>query len=177
MLGRFKNPRLLAICAILAAISFVIYARTLGHDFVEFDDQDYITQNNDVQKGLTWEGVYWAFVGAHACNWHPLTWISHMLDVELFGLRPGWHHLTNVLFHIANSILLFLLLNRITKLLWPSAIAACLFGVHPLHVESVAWISERKDLLSAFFFFATYSRLNSGGTTSSDDPLTINSRA
>jgi len=119
--------------------------------FIEYDDQDYVTANAQVQRGLSWEGVAWAFQTGHAANWHPLTWLSHMLDVQLFGLNSAGHHLTSVLFHIANATLLFLLLRRTTGATWRSAFVAVLFAVHPLHVESVAWVAERKDVLSTFF--------------------------
>jgi branched-subunit amino acid transport protein AzlD len=119
--------------------------------FIEYDDQDYVTANAQVQRGLSWEGVAWAFQTGHAANWHPFTWLSHMFDVQLFGLNPAGHHLTSVLFHIANATLLFLLLRRTTGALWRSAFVAVLFAVHPLHVESVAWVAERKDVLSTFF--------------------------
>src|ERR1017187_7691058 len=101
------------------------------------------------------ESIRWAFTSSFSSNWHPLTWLSHMLDCQLYGLRPAGHHITNLLFHIANSLLLFGLLRRLTGVIWPSAFAAALFALHPLHVESVAWVSERKDVLSAFFFILT----------------------
>jgi tetratricopeptide (TPR) repeat protein len=123
--------------------------------FVNYDDQDYVTENSVVQKGLTWTGIKWAFTTGHASNWHPLTWLSHMADCELFGLNPGAHHLVNVLFHTANVVLLLVLLLRLTGKLWPGAFVAALFAWHPLHVESVAWISERKDVLSTFFALLT----------------------
>jgi tetratricopeptide (TPR) repeat protein len=122
---------------------------------VNYDDQDYVTENSVVQKGLTWTGIKWAFTTGHASNWHPITWLSHMVDCELFGLNPGAHHLVNVLFHTANVVLLLVLLLRLTGELWPAAFIAALFAWHPLHVESVAWISERKDVLSTFFALLT----------------------
>ena len=100
---------------------------------------------------MTWDGVKWAFDAWHSSNWHPLTWLSHMLDCQVFGLNAGAHHLVNVALHVANTLLLFLLVFRMTKALWPAAIVAALFAWHPLHVESVAWIAERKDVLSTFF--------------------------
>ncbi len=115
----------------------------------------YVTDNRHVQDGLTVEGILWAFTTGHAGYWHPLTWISHMVDVQLFGLQPGWHHLTNLLFHLASTLLLFLVLHRMTKALWQSAFVAALFALHPLHVESVAWVAERKDVLSTFFWMLT----------------------
>lgn len=133
---------LLAICAYLPAIH-------LG--FVNYDDPLYVTDNGAVQKGLSGSGLTWAFGHFHAANWHPLTWLSHMLDAELWGMRPGGHHLTNILIHAANTALLFLWLHSLTGACWRSALVAALFAVHPLHVESVAWIAERKDVLSTFF--------------------------
>ncbi|OPX93242.1 MAG: TPR repeat-containing protein YrrB [Syntrophorhabdus sp. PtaB.Bin006] len=123
--------------------------------FINFDDGLYVTENSHVRQGITRSGLIWAFTTGHASNWHPLTWISHMVDVQLFGLRPTWHHLMNLLFHIANTVLLFFILHRMTKAIWQSAFVAALFALHPLHVESVAWVAERKDVLSAFFFMLT----------------------
>ena len=123
--------------------------------FINFDDPQYVSENIHVQHGITLKGIRWAFTTGHAGNWHPLTWMSHMLDVQLFGLHPHMHHVTNLLFHIANTLLLFFVLNRMTKAPWKSALVAALFALHPLHVESVAWISERKDVLSAFFWMLT----------------------
>jgi tetratricopeptide (TPR) repeat protein len=131
-----------------------VYLPSLRSDFLTFDDQHYETENPHVQPGLTIKGLVWAF-GFHAGNWHPLTWLSHMLDCQLYGLHPAGHHLTNVLLHTACTVLLFLVLSRMTAHLWPSAFVAALFGWHPLHVESVAWVAERKDVLSAFFFMLT----------------------
>jgi len=127
----------------------------LRNDFIKYDDSQYISDNPRVLNGLTWANAVWAFSTGYASNWHPLTWLSHMLDVELFGLNPRGHHLTNLLFHIANTLLLLLLLNRMTERDWCSFFVAALFALHPLHVESVAWVAERKDLLSGFFFFLT----------------------
>jgi regulator of sirC expression with transglutaminase-like and TPR domain len=124
-------------------------------DFINYDDPLYVTENKNVQSGITMDGIQWAFTTGHAANWHPLTWISHMLDVQLFGLQPQWHHLTNLLFHIVNTLLLFFVLYRMTKARWESAFVAALFALHPLHVESVAWVAERKDVLSTFFWMLT----------------------
>jgi len=143
------RPRVIGLLLVLATL--LVYLPVCHYNFVSFDDNDYITENQVVQNGLTWAGIEWAFTTWHASNWHPVTWLSHMLDCELFGLNPGAHHLVNVLFHAANAVLLFGLLFRMTNRLWPSAFVAALFAWHPLHVESVAWISERKDLLSTFF--------------------------
>jgi tetratricopeptide (TPR) repeat protein len=126
-----------------------------GFPFVRFDDPSYVYENPDVSAGLTRAGVAWAFTTYHAANWHPLTWISHMLDVTLFGLDAGRHHLVNVLLHLCATLLLFRLLRKLTGAPWRSGIVAALFAVHPLHVESVAWVSERKDVLCAVFFLWT----------------------
>ncbi len=123
--------------------------------FINFDDNVYVTENSHVQQGLTWANLGWALTTRSAANWHPLTWVSHMVDWELFGPKPWGHHLTNILFHAANTLLLFLLLGRMTGSTWRSFFVAALFGVHPLRVESVAWVAERKDVLSAFFFMLT----------------------
>ena len=147
------RPRLIGL--LLALITLLAYLPASRDGFVNYDDQDYVTENSVVQKGLTWTGIKWAFTTGHASNWHPITWLSHMADCELFGLNPGAHHLVNVLFHTANVVLLLVLLLRLTGELWPAAFVAALFAWHPLHVESVAWISERKDVLSAFFALLT----------------------
>jgi len=143
------RPRVIGLLLALATLLVYLPVRHCG--FVNYDDGDYVTDNPVVQNGLTWGGIKWAFTTWHANNWHPLTWLSHMLDCELFGLNPGAHHLDNVLLHTANVVLLLAVLFRLTKAQWPSALVAALFAWHPLHVESVAWISERKDLLSTFF--------------------------
>jgi tetratricopeptide (TPR) repeat protein len=148
-----SRPRLIGL--LLALITLLVYLPVARHGFLNYDDNDYITENSTVQKGLTWPGIKWAFTTGHASNWHPLTWLSHMADCELFALNPGAHHLVNVLFHTANVVLLFLLLLWLTGELWPAAFVAALFAWHPLHVESVAWISERKDVLSTFFALLT----------------------
>jgi tetratricopeptide (TPR) repeat protein len=143
------------VCFFLAAITFIVFGQTFHYDFVNYDDDDYVYENPVVQKGLTLRGIIWAFTHIHSFNWHPLTWISHMLDCQLYGLNPGGHHLTNVLLHTAAAILLFLVLRRMTGFLWRSAFVAAVFAIHPLHVESVAWVSERKDMLSGVFFMLT----------------------
>jgi tetratricopeptide (TPR) repeat protein len=156
LMDRKHNARdTIALCALLALLTIAVFGHVVHHDFVDYDDQDYVTENPQVQAGLTRDGTRWAFGGAHAANWIPLTWLSHMLDCQLFGLNPGWHHTTNLLLHTANTLLLFLLLRRMTAAAVPSAAVALLFATHPLHVESVAWISERKDVLSTFFFMLT----------------------
>src|SRR6185295_14022457 len=139
----------------LALVTLALFRPVADHEFVNYDDNLYVTDNANVEEGLTFKGVAWAFTTLDACNWHPLTWLSHMLDVTLFGQKPGGHHLTNVLFHTANALLLFLLLKRMTGALVPAAVVAALFAWHPLHVESVAWVAERKDVLSTFFMLLT----------------------
>jgi len=139
------------ICLGLAAATIAVYWRVFGCDFVNFDDQEYVTENPHIKAGLTLGSVIWAFTHSYASNWHPLTWISLMVDYQLFGMHPQGFHLVNLALHAANTVLLFLLLHRMTRAQWRSAIVAALFALHPLHVESVAWISERKDVLSTFF--------------------------
>lgn len=146
---------MIATCVALAAMTWLVYGQTLHHDFVNYDDEDYVTTNAQVSRGVTLEGIVWAFTHMHSANWHPLTWISHMVDCQLYGLNAGGHHLTNLLLHAANAILLFFLLRQMTGAFWRSAFVAALFAVHPLRVESVAWISERKDVLSGLFFLLT----------------------
>jgi protein O-mannosyl-transferase len=146
-----KRPALW-ISVLLAAAVFSVYGQVHRYDFVNFDDTDYVTQNAHIQKGITSDSTAWAFSTFYASNWHPVTWLSHMLDYRLFGPNPGPHHLINLLFHLFNTLLLFLVLRQMTGALWQSGFVAALFALHPLHVESVAWISERKDLLCAFFF-------------------------
>src|SRR6185295_18738210 len=119
--------------------------------FSDYDDHQYVSNNPHLTRGLSFQDVAWLSTHSYSANWHPLTWISHMLDVQMFGLHAGGHHAVNVLWHIANSILLFLALTHLTRARWPCALVAALFAWHPLHVESVAWIAERKDLLSTFF--------------------------
>ena len=143
------------LCLFLALATLVVFLPVARQGFVNYDDSDYVTENAHVQSGLTRANVVWAFTTGHASNWHPLTWLSHMLDCQLFGTKAGPQHLVSVGFHIANALLLLLLLRRMTGALWRSALVAALFALHPLHVESVAWASERKDVLSAFFFLLT----------------------
>ena len=139
------------ICAALVVLAILPYLQTLQYEFVDLDDVAFVTENSLVQQGLTWSNVAWAFTTTWTGNWHPLTWLSHMLDCQIFGLRPGWHHLGNALLHGANTGLLFVVLRAMTGMAWRSALVAALFAVHPLHIESVAWIAERKDVLSTFF--------------------------
>jgi tetratricopeptide (TPR) repeat protein len=143
-------PRLRLVALLLGLATLLVYLPVRSNGFV-YDDHDYVVNNRTVQRGLTLDGLRLAFTTTHSANWHPLTWISHMVDCQLFGMTPGPQHLVNVLFHAANAVLLLLLLFRLTGALWPSAFVAALFAWHPLHVESVAWISERKDVLSTFF--------------------------
>jgi Flp pilus assembly protein TadD len=143
------------ICVLLVVAVFLVFGQTLRHDFINYDDEDYFYANPHVKAGLTWSGVTWAFRTGYAANWHPLTWLSLMCDAQLFGPGAAGPHLTNVLLHAANTVLLFLLLRRLTGAHWRSALVAALFALHPLHVESVAWVSERKDVLSGLFFLLT----------------------
>jgi protein O-mannosyl-transferase len=161
----------LGVCAFLLAAVLVVFYQTTSYDFVNFDDADYVYRNATVTKGLTWEGIRWAFTERRACaNWHPLTWLSHELDCSIYGphqpmlneqsesensLFAGGHHLTSVLLHAAAAIVLFLALWRMTDAFWPSAFVAAVFAVHPLRAESVAWVAERKDVLSGLFFMLT----------------------
>jgi len=145
----------LNMCLLLAVAVMVVFSQTVRYQCVDYDDGDYFFSNSHVQSGLTWHNVAWAFQTKHASNWHPLTWLSLMLDVELFGTDPAGPHLTNAFLHAASTVLLFLWLKRLTGAYWRSALVAALFGLHPLHVESVAWISERKDTLSGLFFMLT----------------------
>jgi cytochrome c-type biogenesis protein CcmH/NrfG len=151
---RDQRWRVAAVCLVLAAISFAVFGQTLTHEFINYDDNIYVYDNPVVAQGLTLKGIVWAF-SFHAANWHPLTWLSHMLDCQLYGLHPAGHHLTNVLLHTATVIALFLVLRRMTGALWRSAFVAALFAIHPLRVESVAWVAERKDVLSGLFFMLT----------------------
>ncbi|HEY5656549.1 MAG TPA: tetratricopeptide repeat protein [Myxococcota bacterium] len=142
------TPRKLWIGAILVAVSLGLYAQTLAFEFVNWDDPLYVTKNQEVQAGITKEGIAWAFTETKRVNWHPLTWMSHMLDCQIYGLDPRGHHATNILLHALNTLVLFAVFASMTGAPWRSAAVALLFSIHPLHVESVAWISERKDLLS-----------------------------
>ncbi len=142
---------MLPVLFLLTIATAAVYGQVWNFGFINYDDPLYVTDNAMVRKGLSWEGLRWALTALTAANWHPLTWLSHMLDVSLFGLRPGFHHLVNLLFHLLNTALLFLVLKAATGACWRSAFVAALFALHPLHVESVAWIAERKDVLSTFF--------------------------
>jgi Flp pilus assembly protein TadD len=143
------------VCGLLALAVGLIFGQTTRHEFVNFDDDQYVYENPQITHGLTVRGTVWVFTHIHSANWHPLTGLSHMLDCQIYGLDAGGHHLTSVLLHAATAILLFLVLRQMTGRLWPSALVAALFAVHPLRVESVAWIAERKDVLSGLCFVAT----------------------
>jgi tetratricopeptide (TPR) repeat protein len=148
------KKRIWIICAALALVTLAVFWPVTKHGFVNFDDTDFVTENAHVKAGLTWEGIQWAF-SPHtevARNWHPLTMLTHMLDCQLFGLNAGMHHFVTLLYHVANTILLFFVLRAMTGAIWRSAIVAMLFALHPLHVESVAWTAERKDVLSTLFW-------------------------
>ncbi len=150
-----EGRRPLAIGVVLFVMTLLFFARACGHDFVNYDDPDYVTKNEHVTAGLTAAGVRWAWSTGAVSNWHPLTWMSHMADVSLFGLEPRGHHFISILGHALNASVLFAALWRLTRALWPSALCAALFAWHPLRVESVAWVAERKDVLSGFFGFVT----------------------
>jgi protein O-mannosyl-transferase len=165
-----RRWKALAVCFFLALITWLVFGQTRHYKFINYDDNIYVYQNPHVTQGLTFKGIVWAFTHSHAHNWHPLTTISHMMDCRLYGLSAGGHHLSNVLLHVIAVVLLFLVLRRMTTAFWLSAFVAAVFAIHPLHVESVAWVSERKDVLSGLFFMLTlgaYVRYvrRSGGTT------------
>jgi tetratricopeptide (TPR) repeat protein len=147
------RERLLSL--LLMVLILAVYSQVWDFAFIYFDDPDYIIENRHIQNGFTWASISWAFTTLYFSNWHPLTWLSYMLDYQLFGLFAGGYHLMNVFFHIANTLLLFLVLREATGAIWRSFLVAALFGLHPIHVESVAWISERKDVLAAFFWMLT----------------------
>jgi tetratricopeptide (TPR) repeat protein len=152
LLNRYSS---LLICVALALATLAVYWQVCNYDFIKYDDDVYVTDNYHVTSGLSVPNIRWAFTTPHAGNWLPLTWLSFMLDCQLFGPNPGWMHLVNLLLHIANTLLLFAVLKKMTGSLWPSAFVAALFALHPLHVESVAWITERKDVLSTLFLLLT----------------------
>src|SRR5438552_5818119 len=145
----------LGICISLAVLTWVVFGQLLQDDFINYDDPRYVYENTNITKGLTIGGIAWAFTHIHSLNWHPLTTISHMLDCQLYGLNAGWHHLTNVVLHTLSAMLLVLALQQMTHAVWRSAFVAAVFAIHPLRVESVAWIAERKDVLSGVFFMLT----------------------
>ncbi|MBC8207473.1 MAG: tetratricopeptide repeat protein [Kiritimatiellaeota bacterium] len=143
------------ICLILTLMTWFVFSPALQCDFINFDDPGYVVENPMISGGLTWQGLRWSLTNSHGGNWHPLTSLSHMLDCQLYGLNPTGHHLTNLLLHTATALVLFLLIFRMTGVIWRSAIIAALFAVHPLRIESVVWIAERKDVLSGLFFLLT----------------------
>ena len=163
LMNKYKNIteenrhriKMLTICLVLIIAVFTVYGQATKFDFVNYDDQEYVTKNPRVQNGITQSNIAWALTATHFANWHPLTWISYMIDYDIYGLNAGGYHLTNILFHLLNTLLLFFLLSRMTGTIGKSAFVAVLFALHPLHVESVAWISERKDVLSTFFWLLT----------------------
>jgi tetratricopeptide (TPR) repeat protein len=150
--GNFPRRQSLILCLLLAIVTLLVYSRSLSADFTNFDDPDYVTTNSHVQAGIGWPTVQWAFTTYDAANWHPLTWLSHALDWQIFGLRPAGHHGVNLILHALNTVLLFLLLSSVTRRMWPSWAVAALWAIHPVNVESVAWVAERKNVLSMLFF-------------------------
>jgi tetratricopeptide (TPR) repeat protein len=155
------SQKKLIVCLLLFLATLAVFWQVKNHDFINLDDEQYVTQNPNVRAGLTFKGVAWSFTTAYADFWHPLTWLSHMLDWQLFGTWAGGHHLTSLILHAANAVLLFFALMALTGAFWQSAFVAALFSLHPLHVESVVWVAERKDVLSTFFFLlalAAYAR-------------------
>ena len=173
-----KRTSTLAACALLALAVLAVYAPVYRHDFINYDDLEYVADNAHVQAGLTWEGIGWAFSNLHGEHtyWHPLTWLAHMLNCQLFGVNAGAHHLVNVLVHCANTLLVFLLLKRMTGSHWRSLLVAALFGLHPLQVDTVAWVSELKNLLSTFFglgaimAYVRYAKGKSSASLTLDSP-------
>ncbi len=153
VMGKGRPARSLMLAgAALVAVTLFVYLQVGNHQFLSFDDHQYVTQNPHIASGsITGENIVWAFTSVEAYNWHPLTWLSHLADARLYGLNPRGHHLSNVVLHAASSLLLLLFLSRCTGSVWRSSFVAALFALHPLHVESVAWVAERKDVLSAFF--------------------------
>jgi Tfp pilus assembly protein PilF len=152
-----RNDRLItiAVCIFLTAIIWVVFGQTFGHEFINFDDDRYVYENPQVSRGLTRDGFKWLLTHSHASLWHPLTTLSHMADCRIYGLKAGGHHFTNVALHNLGAILLFLVFRGMTGSIWRSAFVAAIFAVHPMRVESVAWIAERKDVLSGVFFMLT----------------------
>jgi tetratricopeptide (TPR) repeat protein len=169
MIEQLQKHRRLWICILLAIVTFAVYLPVVNYQFINYDDNVYVVENQHVRSGLSWENIKWGFTAVHNTYWQPLIWLSYMLDCTVFGLNGGASHLINVGFHIANTILLFLVLTRMTKGVWQSAFIAGLFALHPLHVESVTWIAERRDVLSTLFwlltmlFYARYAERPSAG--------------
>ena len=152
---RQSRARTLAVCSLLVLAVGLVFGQTVRHEFFNFDDNLYVYENRQVSAGLSAEGIYWAFADRHSANWHPLTWLSLMADCQVYGLHAGGHHVSNDVLHAATAVLLFLVLWRMTGGFWPSALVAAIFALHPLRVESVAWVTERKDVLSGLFFMLT----------------------
>ncbi|MBN1788376.1 MAG: tetratricopeptide repeat protein [Sedimentisphaerales bacterium] len=150
-----NKTRPVLICLVLTVIVSAVYYQVCNFEFLDYDDPEYVHENSNVHNGITPETIKWAFNAGYASNWHPVTWLSHALDWQFFGSDPAGHRITNLVLHIANTLLLFIVLNQMTAAVWPSAFVAALFALHPLHVESVAWIAERKDVLSTFFLMLT----------------------
>ena len=151
----YETNKNLIVSLVLTLVTLSIYAQVVGFDFINIDDDLYITENSFVSRGINFNNFKWALTAFHASNWHPLTWMSHQLDSSFFGLSAGGHHAVNVIFHIVNSILLFFVVKKLTGAFWKCAIVAALFAVHPAHVESVAWVAERKDVLSTLLWLGT----------------------
>ncbi len=153
----FKTRKDLLVCLLLGFITFAVYCQVINHEFISLDDDLYVTENQHILEGITLQSVAWAFnfSDKEETYWHPLTWLSHNLDCQLYGLNSGMHHLTSLIIHMANAILLFLLFNRMTGELWKSAFVAAIFSLHPINVDSVAWVAERKNVLSTFFWILT----------------------
>lgn len=154
--GKAKRTRLLILlCIALSAVTLSVYWQVGDHEFINYDDNAYVYDNLHVAEGISGSNIIWAFTSVYAANWHPITWLSHMADAHIYGMDPRGHHLSSVFIHTFSSVFLFLLLSRMTGSLWQSSFVAALFALHPLHVQSVAWVAERKDVLSAFFGFLT----------------------
>ena len=152
---RSRDLRVPTVCGLLVLAVAIVFGQTASYEFINYDDKDYVCENPHVRGGITASSIAWAFTAMHADNWHPLTWLSHMVDYQLYGMWAGGHHLTSVLLHAVNAVLLFLVLRQMTRQFWPSVFVAAVFAIHPLRVESVAWVAERKDVLSGIFFLLT----------------------
>ncbi len=150
-----EKHREIIVCLFLVIAILIAYLQVKNHAFLNYDDVGYVTENSHVQSGLNLKNIFWAFSSTSSGIWHPLTWLSHMLDCQIYGMKSGWHHITNLLFHTANTLILFIIFRKMTSKLWQSAFIAIMFALHPIHVESVAWVSERKDVLSTFFWILT----------------------
>src|SRR5438045_1954394 len=145
-------------CVVLVGIVWLVFGQTLRHEFINYDDTQYVYENSRITSGLSFDGILWAFTHVHSDNWHPLTTISHMLDCTLYGVEPWGHHLTNVVLHSAGAVFLFLALLELTGASWPSAFVAGIFAIHALRVESVAWGAAWKDILCGIFFMLSWCR-------------------